>query len=171
MDLLGVIRGVIEYSESDESDESFEPDAIEADRLARAIQLSLLPPERPTFRPLYDLPALAPPRPVRFRPPPPTMPKPSPPSPPIPARQPPLPPADRPLPMNPRILIHHGIYGPIPEPQWNATVEDITGSDEPVGITRLPDETECTGEVVLDNVGSFHDSRGNEPAQSSNRRP
>ena len=54
MDIFGAIRGVIEIGESSEPD-----GPEEAGRLERAIQLSLQPPERPIFRPLYDSPPLA----------------------------------------------------------------------------------------------------------------
>ena len=109
MDIFGVIRGVVEIAESPEPE-----GPEEADRLERAIQLSLLPPERPTFRPMYENLLLP------TRPPPPTMPKPQPPAPPV--VQP------KAMPMNPRILVFPGVYGPNPEPVSTATIEDVTDS-------------------------------------------
>ena len=142
MDIFGVIRGVIENGESSESE-----DPEETDRLERAIQLSLQPPERPIFRPLYD-------GPPRFaRPPPPTMPKPQPPSPPTASPKAML--------WNPRILVFPGVYGPIPEHVSTAIIEDVTDSHSESQSTKPQaepeDEPECTGEVVLDRVGSFRE--------------
>ena len=51
MDIFGVIRGVIEVVESSE----YDPE--EAAALERAIRLSLTPPQRPSFRPLYERPS------------------------------------------------------------------------------------------------------------------
>ena len=157
MDIFGVIRGVIEVVESSE----YDPE--EAAALERAIRLSLTPPERPSFRPLYDRPS----SPVR--PPPPTMPKPQPPAPPV--VQP------KPMYLNPRILVFPGVYGPIPEHISTATIEDVTDSPlDSRGPTESPDQPEdeppCTGEVVLDRVGSFHENRSDDPTYgSSSRRP
>ena len=143
MDIFGVIRGVIEVGDSLESDPE------EAAALERAIQLSLTPPERPSFRPLYG--PLSPARPR-----PPTMPKPQPPSPPV--VQP------KAMPLNPRILVFPGVYGPTPEHVSTATIEDVTDSlaesQRPNESPDQPeDEPECTSEVVLDRVGSSHESR------------
>lgn len=185
MDTFGVIRRIIELSESSDSDE--DPD------LARSIQLSLQPPdrppthveapavERPSFIPVYDAPPIhakpSVPKP-RFRPPP-VMESPSqPPSlsqiqmpanpPPVFARPPPpvmprpQPPPSTYLPMNPQIIIYPGVWPPVAEPPSTAVIEDVT---------EAPDEIRYTGEVVLDAVGSNHESRqANRGAGSSRDR-
>ena len=189
MDSFGVIRRIIEFSDSSESEE--DPD------LERAIQLSLQPPdrpaiqphfsvvERPTFRALYDQePAPAKPAaPRRVRPPPtnldapnhsesrvpnhvesPPIQQPARPRPPTMPKPcpPPLPPNTYGLPMNPQIIVYPGVWPPPNEPPSTAVIEDVTD---------LFDESRYTGEVVTDGNEAHPDSRSADRWAGSSRDP
>ena len=64
--------------------------------------------------------------------------------------------------MNPRISIHHGVWPPIEDvaPPSTILIEDVTD---------VPGESQCTGEVVIDTVGSIHESQQTDRGYGSSR--
>lgn len=176
MDSQGVIRCVIENSESEDSRNTAE--------LAHAIHLSLeahdRAPYRPTSRFVYDTTESPP-----AVPPPPPSPKPSPPSSPPPRMY-----------WNPRILIHNDSQGrPAPwgnpvENESSAVIEDVTilltdtrnmtpemlhsfmsdvGFPQPSIHVYAEGEPYATGESEEDDVGSIHGSNDPHYGSSTDR--